>query len=52
MNTLDAPDQDTQLKQIAAQLVVAMLKNNSDDWDDKATARAFNTIYQAVKTAA
>ena len=44
-------DQDIQLKQIAAQLTASMLDNNNDDWDDKDTARAFNTIYQAVKNA-
>jgi hypothetical protein len=46
------PEQEIQLKQIAAQLVASMLDNNSGDWDDKDTARAFNTIYQAVKAAA
>jgi hypothetical protein len=44
-------DQDIQLKQIAAQLTASMLDNNNDDWDDKDTARAFNTIYQAIKNA-
>ncbi len=43
------PDQEVQLKQIAAQLVGSMLDNNNDDWDDKDTARAFRTIYDAVK---
>ncbi len=45
------PDQEIQLKQIAAQLVASMLDNHSGDWDDKDTARAFATIYQAVKSA-
>jgi hypothetical protein len=44
-------DQDIQLKQIAAQLTASMLDNNNDDWDDKDTARAFNTIFQAIKNA-
>ena len=43
------PDQEIQLKQIAAQLTASMLDNNNDDWDDKDTARAFRTIYDAVK---
>jgi hypothetical protein len=51
MNTFDSADPDIQLKQIAAQLTASMLDNNNDDWDDKDTARAFNTIYQAVKSA-
>jgi hypothetical protein len=46
------PDQEIQLKQIAAQLVVSMLDNHSGDWNDEETARAFTTIYQAVKSAA
>lgn len=44
-------DQDIQLKQIAAQLTASMLDNHNGDWDDKDTARAFLTIYQAVKNA-
>jgi hypothetical protein len=46
------PEQEIQLKQVAAQLVASMLDNHSGDWDDKDTARAFLTIYQAVKSAA
>jgi hypothetical protein len=46
------PEQEIQLKQIAAQLVASMLDNHSGDWDDKDTARAFATLYQAVKNAA
>ena len=44
-------DQDVQLKHIAAQLTASMLDNHNGDWDDKDTARAFLTIYQAVKNA-
>jgi hypothetical protein len=44
-------DQDIQLKQIAAQLTASMLDNHNGDWDDQATAKAFATIYQAVKNA-
>jgi hypothetical protein len=51
MNDFPSPDPAIATKQIAAQLTVAMLNNNNDDWDDKDTARAFNTIYQAVKNA-
>jgi len=46
-----SPDQEIQLKQIAAQLTASMLDNHNGDWDDKDTARAFLTIYQAVKNA-
>ena len=42
-------DQDIQLKQIAAQLTASMLDNHNGDWDDQATAKAFRTIYEAVK---
>ncbi len=45
------PDKEIQLKQIAAQLVGSMLDNHNGDWDDQATAKAFLTIYQAVKNA-
>ncbi|GAC1573226.1 MAG: hypothetical protein NVS3B7_04360 [Candidatus Elarobacter sp.] len=49
MTTLE---DDIKLKQIAAQLVASMLDNHNGDWDDNATARAFQTIYAAVKNAA
>ncbi len=45
------PDQEIELKQIAAQLTASMLDNHNGDWDDKDTARAFRTIYEAVKNA-
>jgi hypothetical protein len=44
-------EQDIQLEQIAAQLVASMLDNHNGDWNDRDTARAFQTIYQAVKNA-
>ena len=48
---MTTPEQEIQLKQIAAQLVKTMLENHSGDWDDKETAEAFLTLYQAVKNA-
>ncbi|GEM_PF-6349884 len=51
MNDFISTDPTIALKQLAVQLTVAMLNNNNDDWDDKDSARAFNTIYQAVKNA-
>jgi hypothetical protein len=45
-------EQDIQLKQIAAQLTASMLDNHNGDWNDQDAARAFQTIYQAVKNAA
>ena len=43
-------DQEIQLKQIAAQLTASMLDNHNGDWNDEDTARAFRTIYEAVKS--
>ena len=43
------PDQEIQLKAIAGKLVAAMLDNHNGDWDDQETAKAFRTIYEAVK---
>ena len=43
------PDQEIQLKEIAARLVASMLDNHNGDWDDQSTAKAFRTIYEAVK---
>jgi hypothetical protein len=43
------PDQEIQLKEIAARLVASMLDNHNGDWDDAATAKAFRTIYETVK---
>ncbi len=48
---MTTPEQDIQLKQIAAQLTASMLDNHNGDWNDQDTARAFQTIYQAVKNA-
>ncbi|MBC5823259.1 MAG: hypothetical protein GIW99_04775 [Candidatus Eremiobacteraeota bacterium] len=42
-------DQHLELKRIAADLVTSMLDNHNGDWDDAAVARAFGTIYAAVK---
>jgi hypothetical protein len=44
-------DQEIELKRIAAQLVASMLDNHNGDWDDVDTAKAFRTIYTAVKDA-
>lgn len=44
-------EQEIQLKQIAAQLTASMLDNHNGDWNEHDTARAFQTIYQAVKNA-
>ncbi len=48
---MTTPDEEIQLKQIAAQLTASMLDNHSGDWNDEGTARAFRTIYEAVKNA-
>ncbi len=48
---MNMPDQDIELKQIAAQLTASMLDNHNGEWNDEDTARAFRTIYQAVKNA-
>jgi hypothetical protein len=45
------PEQEIALKQIAAQLTASMLDNHSGDWDDEETAKAFLTIYRAVRDA-
>ncbi len=44
-------DREIELKKIAAQLTVAMLDNHNGDWDDSDTARAFLTIYEAIRSA-
>ena len=43
------PDQEIQLKEIAARLVASMLDNHNGDWDEQQTAKAFRTMYDAVK---
>ncbi len=42
-------DQQIELKRITVGLVASMLDNHDADWDDKAVARAFETIYAAVR---
>jgi hypothetical protein len=42
---------EIELKKIAAQLTASMLDNHNGDWDEAATAKAFKTIYEAVKSA-
>jgi hypothetical protein len=42
---------EIEYKKIAAQLTVAMLDNHSGDWDDAETAKAFLSIYAAVRSA-
>lgn len=44
-------EREIELKKIAAQLTTAMLDNHNGDWDDAATARAFQVLYEAVKHA-
>ena len=40
-----------ELKKIAAMLTDTMVDNHSGDWDDRDVARAFLTIYAAVRDA-
>jgi len=44
-------EREIELKKIAAQLTGSMLDNHNGDWDDAATAKAFKTIYETVKSA-
>jgi len=44
-------EEQLELKKIAAQLTASMLDNHSGDWDDAATAKAFKTIYDAIRQA-
>lgn len=44
-------EREIELKRIAAQLTMSMLDNHNDDWDDEQTAKAFRTIYLAVRDA-
>ena len=44
-------ERDIEPKRIAAQLTASMLDNHNGDWDDVATAKAFKTIYDAVRQA-
>lgn len=50
MAIVDA-NQEIELKKIAADLTASMLDNHSGDWDDEETAKAFQTIYTAVRDA-
>jgi hypothetical protein len=42
-------EREIELKKIAAQLTVSVLDNHNGDWDDVATAKAFKTLYDAVR---
>ena len=44
-------EREIELKKISAQLTASMLDNHNGDWDDVQTAKAFKTIYDAVKSA-
>ena len=44
-------ERELELKRIAAQLTASMLDNHNGDWDDAATAKAFEVIYDAVRQA-
>ncbi len=42
-------DRDIELKRIAAELTASMLDNHNGNWNDADVARAFRTIYEAVR---
>ena len=42
-------EREIELKKLAVQLTCSMLDNHNGDWDDEDTARAFKTLYDAVK---
>jgi hypothetical protein len=42
-------EREIELKKIAAQLTASMLDNHNGEWDDVATAKAFRTLYDAVR---
>lgn len=44
-------EREIELKRIAGLLTASMLDNHNGDWDDAAAARAFRTIYAAIKEA-
>ena len=44
-------EREIALKRIAADLTGSMLDNHNGDWDDVAAAKAFKTIYEAVRSA-
>jgi len=48
---METDDTTVELKRIAAELTQSMLDNHTGDWDDVETAKAFVTIYQAVRDA-
>lgn len=51
MDMTTADEKTLELKRIAAELTASMLDNHNGDWDDVAAARAFVTIYSAVRDA-
>ena len=42
-------EREVELKRLAVQLTVSMLDNHNGEWDDEATARAFRTLYEALR---
>lgn len=44
-------DRLVEIERIAAQMTAPMLDNHNSDWDPEATARAFETIFAAIKAA-
>jgi hypothetical protein len=44
-------EREIELKKIPGQLTASTLDNHNGDWDDAATAKAFKTIYDAIKSA-
>jgi len=51
MDMTTADGKTLELKRIAAELTASMLDNHNADWDDTAVARAFATIYRAIRDA-
>ena len=45
----DSDEREIELKRIAAQLTASMLDDHNDDWDNVATAKAFEIIYDAIR---
>lgn len=48
---METDDKTIELKRIAASLTESMLDNHNGDWDDAAVAKAFRTIFTAVRDA-
>jgi hypothetical protein len=42
-------EREIELKKLAVQLTNAMLDNHNGNWDDEDTAKAFLTLYNAVR---